>query len=172
MSHVSQRSTRLVVAAFVAAAMLTAACDDNNDSTKTPLVSFAPLASTLPFTTAILPPRLGIAPIFGFGCPVFPAVTTRFDLVIVSAGRDLFMNELTIRLLDGTHVGGSPLLVSTRDLNAKFGSTLIPAGSRRSFAFDPQFGCGRFAPVFLGADVILSERSGFRHTTTIVVPVE
>ena len=172
MCHVPQRSNRLLVAAFVAVAIVAAACDDdNNNSTKTPLVSFAPLVNTVPFTTAIVPSRLGITPVLGLGCPVFPSVTTHFDLVIISASRDLFMNELTIRLLDGTHVGGSPLLVSARDLEAKFGSTLIPAGLRRGFGFDPQFGCGRFLPFFLEAEVILLERSGFRHATTIVAPI-
>ena len=154
--------------------MVTAACDDNHDSTKTHLLAFgatAPLASTLPFTTSFLPQRLGIAPIFGLRCPLFPSVTTRFDLVVISAGgRDLFMNEVTFRLLDGSNVGGSPLLVSARDLSARIGSTLIPAGTRRTFGFDPQFGC-RFLPLSLEAEIILLERSGFRHATTIVAPI-
>lgn len=174
MSHVSQRANRLVVAALVAAGMWTAACDDNHDTpTKPHQVSFVglPLVATVPFTTAIFPQQLGFTPIFGLGCGTFPALTTRFDLVIVSGGRDLFMDEVTLNLLDGTHRGTSPLLVSARDLNARFGSTLIGAGSRRIFTFDPQFGCGRFAPLSLEAQIILLERSGFRHAHTVAVPI-
>jgi hypothetical protein len=175
MSHVSQRSNRLVVVAvFVAVVMAAAACDDNNGPSKVPLTNFGsgPLVSTIPFTTSIFPPRLGITPIFGLRCPTLPSVTTRFDLVIIAVGRDLFLDEVTLSLLDGSNRGGSPLLVSARDLNARFASTLIPAGTRRTFGFDPQFGCGRFLPLSLEADVVLLERSGFRHTASISVPVD
>jgi len=174
MSHVPQRSNRLVAAAFVAVITMTAACDNDNGPSKVPLTNFGsgPLVSTIPFTTSIVPQRLAFSPIFGFGCPTFPALGTRFDLVIVSASRDLFIGEVTLNLLDGTHVGGSPLLVSARDLNARFGSTLVPAGSRRTFVFDPQFTCVRFVPQLLEAQLTLLERSGARHTTTIAAPIE
>ena len=166
-------TTGLGALALAASLTFLVACDNDNWQSTPHLATFAsPIGATLPGTTSIVPARLGIAPIFGLRCPTFPSISTRFDLVVNLAGsRDLFMQQVTMRLLDGSHVGGSPLLVSAGDLSARFGSTVIAAGTRRTFAFDPQFGCGSFVPVSLAIDVILIDRLGSRHATTVTAPI-
>jgi hypothetical protein len=153
--------------------MMTVACDVDNS--KAPhLATFAsPFVTTPLVTTSIVPQQLFLTPIFGIRCPAFPSMTTRFDLLInLAGGSDLFMQQVGFTLLDGTHRGASPLLISAFDLSARFGSTLIRSGSRRAFTFDPQFGCGSFVPQFLVVDVVLLDSMGSDHSTKVVVPVQ
>src|SRR5439155_12994975 len=153
----ARTANKSVVFALASSMLAAVACDSKPTTSNSPAVSFAsPLAVTPLVTTSILPTRLALTPLFGVGCLTFPSLTTRFDLVVVHAGtRDLFMREATIRLLDGTHLGGSSLVMSSANLTARFGSTLISAGGRRTFRFNPQFGCGSFVPLSLGIDLLL-----------------
>jgi len=164
--------TWMFVGALAAALALGSGCDV--DHTNMPhLATFAPTIDVVPFvSTSILPQAVVVVPVFGVGCPAFPSLATNFDLVISVSGKtDQFLRETTFRLLDGTHRGETPLLVSTADLEGKFGPTLIHAGSSRTFAFSPRFGCGTFVPASLSADVVLMDAFGNRHGTTIVVPI-
>jgi len=165
-------ASRLGVLAL-AAALTCAACANDNWQSTPHLVSFAsPIGATLPVTLSVVPQTLGITPLVGIRCATFPSVTSQFGLVVnVVGGRDLFMQQVTMRLLDGSHVGGSPLLVSAGDLSARFGSTIIPAGTRRTFTFDPQFGCGTFVPVSLFIDIILVDNVGSQHAMTVTAPI-
>jgi len=153
--------------------VLGTACDvDYRD--RPHLATFSPIAEITPFiTTSIFPTAIVVVPVFGFGCGLFPSLATNFDLVISVSGKsDLFLRETTFRLLDGTHRGETPLLVSTADLEGKFGPTLVRAGTRRSFGFAPQFGCGTFVPRSLSADIVLVDSVGMRHDASVVVPIQ
>ena len=167
-------SNKFVVLALAGSMLATVKCDSKPTTSNSPAVAFAsPLALTPLVTTSIVPQRLRLTPVFGAGCLTFPSLRTQFDLVVVQGGGfEIFLHEATIRLLDGTHLGPSPLLMSSADLNARFGSTVIPAGGRRIFAFDPQFGCGSFVPLTLGVDLLLLDRVGARHFASISVPVD
>jgi hypothetical protein len=167
-------SNKFVVLALAGSMLATVKCDSKPTTSNSPAVSFAfPLGVTPLVATSIVPTRLALTPLFGAGCLTFPSLTTRFDLVVVHGGTsDLFMREATIRLLDGTHLGGSSLVMSSADLTARFGSTLIVAGGRRTFRFDPQFGCGSFVPLSLGIDLLLLDPAGARHTASVSVPVD
>jgi hypothetical protein len=46
----------------------------------------------------------------------------------------------------------------------------VRANAQRSFTFDPQFGCGTFAPAFLSAELFFSDTEGAQHTKKIMVP--
>ena len=168
-------ANKFVVLALAGSMFVVAGCD-NDSITKSPRVGFgiaSPLAAAPLVTTSIVPQRLGLTPLFGIRCATFPSLTTRFDLVVTHAGTtDLFMQQATFRLLDGTHPGGSSLLMSSADLTGRFGSTLIPAGRRRTFAFNPQFGCGTFVPLSLAVDLLLLDQMGTRHTASVSVPVD
>jgi len=163
----------LVLPVILAAVLvLGSACDVDHTEMKH-LATFAPLVDVAPFiTTSIFPASVVVVPVFGIGCPLFPAFGTNFTLVInVSGTSDQFLRETTFRLLDGTHRGETPLVVSTGDLQGKFGPTVIRAGTTRSFAFAPQFGCGTFSPTSLAADVVLVDSQGMRHDSTVVVAI-
>jgi len=161
----------VTLAAVLAAVLVVASACDVDYRDRPHLATFSPIAEVTPFiTTSIFPQAVVVVPFFGFGCSSF---TTNFDLVIKVFGTsDLFLRETSFRLLDGTTRGSTPLVVSTKDLEGKFGPTLIPVGSSRSFAFAPQFACG-FSPQpqSMSADVVLVDSMGGRHDQSVVVPI-
>jgi hypothetical protein len=123
-------------------------------------------------STAIVPQQVGLAPALGVACVGFPAVSTRFDLVIVNGANDLFIQQIGFRLLDVSQIGGSALVVSANDISARFGSSVVRANSQRSFTFDPQFGCGTFLPAFLSAELLFTDTEGSEHRKKIMVPTK
>ena len=131
------------------------------------------IGPTAPLAGAIVPHPLVLNPVAGGRCPFLTPFTTAFDLVFdhQDAG-DLFMEQVTIRLLDGSNIGGSPLLMSSADLAARFSSTRIRAGVTTRFGFTPQFGCSAFLPRSLRADVMVRDASGGRRTTQLIVPID
>jgi hypothetical protein len=130
------------------------------------------IGPTSPLAGSIVPQPLVLAPVAGARCPFLTPFTTAFDLVFDHQdGSDLFMEQVTIRLLDGSNVGGSPLLMSSADLTAQFGSTRIRPGLTRRFPFTPRFGCSTFLPRSLRADVVLRDGSGMQRTTQVIVPI-
>jgi hypothetical protein len=44
-------------------------------------------------------------------------------------------------MIDGTNLGGPSITIPQPELSARFGSTLINAGTTRDFALRPDFGC-------------------------------
>jgi hypothetical protein len=169
MASCPRSSKRLAIATLALFSLVLTACDSDRHQPLNP-VGFGGTS----FVTSILPEQLGITPISGFGgfgCPLFPSFTTRFNLVVNPFAGDIFLQEATFRLVDGSSVGGSPLLVSATDIAARFGTTLIPAGTRRTFGFTPQFSCVAFQPRSLLASLVLLDRAGSRHLRTMTVPI-
>ena len=54
--------------------------------------------------------------------------------------------------LDATSVGGPSVTFPQPDLRSQFGTTLVSAGSTRTFGFRPLFTCGR-RPLTVAADI-------------------
>src|SRR5262245_63186097 len=158
------------ILAVAVSLIVTVGCDRPYSDAKD-IGTFATPLSVSPFVqTAIVPQQVGLAPALGINCVAFPAFTTRFDFVIVNGPNDLFIQQIGFRLLDVSQFGGSPLVVSASDISARFGSPLVHANSQRSFTFDPQFGCGTFAPAFLSAELFFTDTEGGKHTKKITVP--
>jgi hypothetical protein len=61
-----------------------------------------------------------------------------FDLVI-SASRRVRLHQVTIRMIDGSNLGGPMVTVPQAQLVEHFGSIDIAAGARRTFTFLPGF---------------------------------
>jgi len=161
------------ILALAASLVVSVGCDRPSTSEGPDFAKFVAPLSVSPFvTTAIVPQQVGLAPALGIRCVGFPAVTTRFDFVIVNGPNDLFIQQIGFRLLDVSQIGGSPLVVSASDISARFGTPLVHANSRRTFTFDPQFGCGTFAPAFLAVQLSFSDSDGGKHTKTVTVPTK
>jgi hypothetical protein len=149
-------------------ALAIAACDRPNRSFSRVQV----VGPTATLASAIVPQSLVLSPVAGTRCPFLTPSATAFDLVIDhQGGTDLFLEQVTIHLLDGSNVGGSPLLMSSADLAARFGSTRIRPGRTTRFGFAPQFGCSAFLPRSLRTDVVLRDASGMHQTTHVIVPI-
>jgi hypothetical protein len=124
-----------------------------------PVVRFSP-QTLMPLPTA------------GFGCPQVQPFTTVFDLIVDGRGSmDVFLTQVTIRFVDGSSFGGSPLIFSNGDLSARFGQTLVPADTTRAFGFTPQFGCGVSRPHTIVADIVLLDRQGSNHPMSLIAPI-
>ena len=142
------------------------ACDDANNRSHTAMLSNTGLFSpTLTLGTQIFPQTLPFSPITTIGCPLAPAFTTSFDLIFAASPQvNLFMDRVTLRLIDGTSMGSS-ITFPRPALNAMFGSTLIV--SNRAFAFRPNFGCGPRLPRSIAADVFLIDGFGATRNVTV-----
>ena len=166
MASFPRSSQRLSIAALVLSTLGLTACDSNDHTSVT-----SPGLGGPAFVVSILPQQLAITPIAGLGCPLFPSFTTRFNLVVNPFANDIFLNQASFRLIDGSALGGSPLLMSANDIAGRFGTTLIPAGTSRTFSFTPQFSCIGFQPRSLLANFVMLDRAGLRLLRTLTVPL-
>ena len=151
---------------IVSLATMLTACDDGGRGFG---ARTAPFAGPSPFAGASLfPQTIGFSSVSEFRCPSIAPFFTSFSLFIDQrGGSDVFLDQVHFQF--GDHGGNrSPLLLSRSDLTAMFGSTLVPGGGTRTFAFKPQFGCGlATVPSNLFVDFITLNRSGVAHPSTL-----
>jgi hypothetical protein len=160
------RALLLPLAAIVLA-VLHVACDGSTRPLQA--VALAPTASPVILPT-IQPQTITInrAPFGGGGAG--GACTSAFDVSVrEQTGADLFLNQVSMRLLDGSSLWVSPLLFTGPALTRIFPTVFIPAFSTGTFRFAPDFGC-RFGvsglPSTLVIDMVLLDRAGVPHTAT------
>jgi len=155
-------------ASLVIAALALAACDrGNRHVTRVELTDPSPV-----FAGVITPQPLPLAPVAGGVCPFLTPLTTAFDIAIdLHGSEDFFLEQVTIRLIDGSSVGGSPVLMSSADLAARLASTRVRRGTTSHFRFTPMFGCHGFRPRSLSTDLQFRGGSGALQTLHLAVPV-
>jgi len=146
---------------FLCATLTLASCTDTGQSSGTTLSTL--VSPTLTVGAQISPQRLPIANAVTIGCPLVP--TTNFDLIVLlSQPARLSVETVTLRLIDGTSLGGPMLTFPRARLNRMFGSTLVVA--RRVFTFQAQFGCVTRTPRSMVADVEIVDEHGATQTLT------
>ena len=108
-----------------------------------------------------------------FGCPLASPFVTSFSLIIDQRdGIDVFVHEVGFRFVDGAGFD-SPLIFRQGDLATQFGSTLVVAGTSRTFAFQPRFGCGLSStPHMMVLRLLLLDRHGRTHERTLTAHAE
>jgi hypothetical protein len=118
--------------------------------------------STIPFHTLPV-----------FGCPSASPFATSFSLIIDQRdGHDVFVHEVGFRFVD-TSGFDSPLIFRQSELATLFGSTLIVAGTSRTFSFQPRFGCGLSStPRLMVTRLLLLDRNGRTHERTLTAHAE
>jgi hypothetical protein len=140
--------------AIVVAALVAVACENTTSGSRAN-IGFSPTAA---IAAQILPQTLPFAAVTT-ACAVGPVFTTGFDLVIAQTGAvNVFVDRVTLHLLDGSNVGGPSITFPRSQLTAMFGSTLL-AGTR-VFSFLPQFACLLRRPGSITADVLLMDAEG------------
>jgi hypothetical protein len=135
------------------------------------LVGTAPSPS--PAITASIQyiPTLQAAILGTNGCnPYLPPLTT-FDVVIV-APMAVRVDTVTIRLNDGSNLGGPMVTFPQPGLAAQFGTTVVAAGIPRTFTFTPQFSCGSGTtpPSQVMGQISLMDSAGLPHTVAVSAP--
>jgi hypothetical protein len=144
---------------LLSAMVLLAGCYNASSGKYSDTLAFAP---TPTFGSQILfPSTLPVIVIPGNTCQIAQeiAVATSFDIVVISSPQsDVFMDSVTLRLINGETVGGPTITFPTPDLNRMFGPTVVVG--RRAFTFRPQFGCQVGRPQSIAVDVVLSDGKG------------
>jgi hypothetical protein len=102
----------------------------------------------------------------GYACATSAHVSSWFDLMI-SAADSVNLSGVTIRLIDGSSVGGPTITFPSPKLAAQFGNTSIVAGTSRTFRFEPRFPCGQRRPYAVAADVVFVDHVGAAQTITV-----
>lgn len=105
------------------------------------------------------------------GCnPFVPPVTT--FAVVIAAPTPMRVDNVTIRLIDGSNLGGPMVTIPQPGLTAQFGTTVVSAGIPRTFTFTPQFACGSGTtlPSQVMGQISLMDSAGLPHTVTVSAP--
>lgn len=103
-----------------------------------------------------------------FACSQDMQFTGPLDIAM-TAGHDVDLHEVTIRLIDGTATS-SVNTFSHDDLQSAFGSTQIPAGTIRILRFHTRLRCGLRVPQSIAADIQFLEASGRKNSLTVTTP--
>jgi hypothetical protein len=122
-------------------------------------------------TAAVVSASIGVAatppgPFVNYGCAVTPQAAPAFDIVIATT-RTADLESVTIRLINGSELGGPKITFPQAPLTTEFGTTRIIAGTPRTFTFSPQFECGSSRPQSVAADIAVVELSGEVHRITV-----
>src|SRR6266581_7908175 len=105
---------------FLCATLTLASCADSTQSGGTNLTTLTSPTPTV--GVQISPQRLPLTDAVIIGCPLAP--TTHFNLIVLPSQPALVsLESVTIRMIDGTSLGGPMLTFSHPDLNRLFGST-------------------------------------------------
>jgi hypothetical protein len=124
-------------------------------------------------TPMLVPPTIPFHILPVFGCPSTSPFATNFSLVIDQRdGIDVFLHEVGFRFVDGAGFD-SPLILGQSDLATLFGSTLVVAGTSRTFPFQPRFGCGlNSTPRSMILRLLVLDRLGRSHERTLTADAE
>jgi hypothetical protein len=98
-------------------------------------------------------------------CPAIPPLVAPVSLLLNAGASDLFVTGIDMHFVDRFSVREPLRSFGHRELVDQFGSTLVPAFGRRTFAFSFPFGCVT-APTGTLAIVIVVSDSSRRETTT------
>lgn len=170
--------TAVLVVGLAMGSLVLAGCDSRRGqfSVGDPVAPTSPafsVSSTSSIAVHAAPLPLPLVPVTGFGCPFAQPFQAPFNLVIVGDHSvDFVLTQVQFSPFDLMGVPGDPLLISTNDLNARFGSTTIPAGTSRAFPFSPQFGCGLSHPGSLGIQVTLVDPFGRPRPLSVTAPLQ
>jgi hypothetical protein len=143
-----------------------AACDDEGPSAA--MVFVPTSSSTLPAITASINPGIVLGP-GGFVCPGGP-IAPNFQIVI-SASQTVELNQVSIQMIDGSHLGGPMVTFPSPLLSSQFSSRRILAGTTRTFTFNPRFVCGMTRPQAVSAQIDYIGSTGVMQGITIEQPL-
>jgi len=125
-----------------------------------PTVNTAATAQIQPQTLPVIP-----APIFA--CPSSSPLTTSLNLIIASPATAVTLSQVGFQIFDINGLAAAPTLLTSTQLNGQFGTTTVAAGTTRSFALQPQFGCGIAAPASLATSLVLTSLTGIPRQMTL-----
>ena len=82
------------------------------------------------------------------------------------------LDHVTMRLIDGSTLGGPSVTIPSSQLTTQFQTTHILAHSSRTFVLAPQFHCGWRSPYAVAADVVYLDHTGVSAGITASSPLQ
>jgi len=157
--------TSAIASGSVAAALAIGACSGGG-------VVVSPTSTT---TAAVVSASIGLtaSPSAAFvnqGCAATPQAAPSFDIVVLTT-TTVDLESVTIRLINGTELGGPMITFPSAPLTTQFGTTRIVAGTPRTFTLSPRFVCGPDRPQSVAADLVVVDLSGAAHRVTVSRPL-
>ncbi len=148
--------------AMVCISTLTA-CDVPGKGAVTGVVTPSPLDDLV---ATLTPSAFVQIPAVGLPC-IFPGPTSLgFDLAITTS-RTIDLNRVTLRVGDGSSIGGPSVTFPAPLLTERFQTTSIAAGTTRVLTFNPPFGCAVLPSSFIFADIFLTDSFGSSRLVTV-----
>jgi len=155
----------IVFLAVVAAAL--PACNG------TVVVSPSPVTAAVTSAAArvtIAPPAGTQTALFvGGGCMVGSHLTERFGIGITAVST-IDINHVTVRMIDGTHLGGPAVTFPSAMVAQQFGTVHLVGGTTRTFIAQPDVVCGARPWHGVSVDVAFQEPGGASHIATASLP--
>jgi hypothetical protein len=140
-------------------AVTVAACSSGGGAAAT---TTSPSSAPVVTATIAQPAPSPMAAFVGGGCLVgarLTPITPIFDVVIVSTGT-INMQQLTLELGDGSHVGGPMVTFPQASLTSLFGSTIILGGTPALFTVRPNLTCGSKPMRTISAGITFRDSAG------------
>jgi hypothetical protein len=134
---------------LLCAALMIGACYSSSGPTTNFGVAVAPTPSdaSLVFLEPVIPTAT---------CVNGHVLITDVTLIVSAGTSSASLDRVTLRLIDGSSVGGPTITFPQAQLTSLFGSTVV-VGTRR-LTFNTQFTCGSQLPQSIAADVVLVAR--------------
>ena len=107
-----------------------------------------------------------------FGCSSRFNRFSDLGLIVTTSSINVFVDDVTVRMIDGTNLGGPMVTFGRPELNAQFGDTLVRAGTSRRFGFRSAFGCSRRGFVIGELTAFIVDTRGTRRRLTTSVALE
>jgi hypothetical protein len=149
---------------FVGAAIALTSCSNDGHTNAVGLSFAGPTSISAALGVRLSPERLTGTSLFFASCPFSRAFRTSFDVIAIDASNVNRLDHVTVRLLDGTHLG--PTITFPQPLlDSMFGSTRVIG--TRAFRFTPEFGCLSMTPRSLLVGVGFRELTGRTQTFTL-----
>jgi hypothetical protein len=91
--------------------------------------------------------------------------------VFVTTSQPIDLSQLTLQLIDGSHLGGPSITFPQATLNSVLGSTRILTGSR-TFSVQAHFDCAAQAPTAIDGLLTFVDSTGASHTISVSAPFD
>ena len=160
-----------VVLSLVALAGLVAACDGSstNGVRLVSEASFVGPSGVIAPSARFTPNPIPFSPIFDLGCPGGGFTFEPSLHLIVTAGvRDVTLDHVTIRMLDGSTLGGPSVTIPRSAFAGGTSSAFVQAGTTRGFGVNPNLGCVTTPPSALDGNAFLFDSQGM----VVIIPVD
>jgi len=162
------RNRQLGLGSILAALFAAGGCDTGPTKILVAPSTFIPSPSAVVF---VQPSVIALTPTVTPSCVGFVPVDG-LDLVVRQPPTNVTLSAVTIQMIDGTHLGGSPVTIPQPRLTSLFPSTLIVAGTVGVFSFSPIiFGCVTTLPTSVVVNATLTDQSGNSQQVSTTVSV-